>query len=355
MAIKITLDPGHGRTGNPYPPQKGYYEGTQMWKLANFLKAELEKYGFQVVTTRPNVNDDPSLSARGQTAGKNGSALFLSLHSNAPASASDTKPTGSVMYYSLTDAKNKVFADKLGNKVSEVMGHYYRGSLTREGSTKGVDYYGVIRASAQGGCKMAILIEHGFHTNIKDSSFLIVDANLQKLALEEAKVIAQYFGQETKENPSQVNPGVLYRVQTGAFSVKSNADALLAKVKAAGFETYMVKVNGLYKVQVGAFSVKTNADAMAAKLKAKGFDVYITTESGTPVAAEVPKEKPVAEIKVGSKVMVKANAKTYTGGNLSSFVYKTVYDVIQMNGDRVVIGLGKAITAAVKKDDLILK
>lgn len=145
----------------------------------------------------------------------------------------------------------------------------------------------------------------------------------------------------------------LYRVQTGAFSVKSNADALLAKVKAAGFETYMVKVNGLYKVQVGAFSVKVNADAMAAKLKAKGFDVYITTESGTPVTSET--QKPVAEIKVGSKVMVKAGAKTYTGGNLSSFVYKTVYDVIQMNGDRVVIGLGKSITAAVKKGDLILK
>jgi hypothetical protein len=143
----------------------------------------------------------------------------------------------------------------------------------------------------------------------------------------------------------------LYRVQTGAFSVKKNADALLAKVKAAGFETYMVKVNGLYKVQVGAFSVKTNADAMAAKLKAKGFDVYITTKGGTPVTIETPK----AEIKVGSKVMVKSGAKTYTGGNLSSFVYKTVYDVIQMNGDRVVIGLGKAITAAVKKGDLILK
>lgn len=145
----------------------------------------------------------------------------------------------------------------------------------------------------------------------------------------------------------------LYRVQTGAFSVKSNADALLAKVKAAGFDTYMVKVNGLYKVQVGAYGVKANADAMAARMKAKGFDVYITTEGGTSVASEEQKATP--EIKVGSKVMVKAGAKTYTGGSLSSFVFKTVYDVIQMNGDRIVIGLGKSVTAAVKKGDLILK
>lgn len=33
----------------------------------------------------------------------------------------------------------------------------------------------------------------------------------------------------------------------------------------------------LYRVQVGAYSKKANADAMAAKLKAAGFDAYITT------------------------------------------------------------------------------
>lgn len=148
-------------------------------------------------------------------------------------------------------------------------------------------------------------------------------------------------------------PKVLYRVQTGAFGVKSNADALAAKLKAKGFDTYMVKVGNLYKVQVGAFGVKSNADAMMKKLKDAGFEAFITTESGTAVAIE--EQKPVAEIKVGSKVMVKSGAKTYTGGSLASFVYKTVYDVIQINGDRVVIGLGKTVTAAVKKSDLILQ
>ena len=51
----------------------------------------------------------------------------------------------------------------------------------------------------------------------------------------------------------------LYRVQTGAFSNKTNADAMLQKVKDAGFDTYMVKVDNLYKIQVGAFSKKANA------------------------------------------------------------------------------------------------
>lgn len=77
---------------------------------------------------------------------------------------------------------------------------------------------------------------------------------------------------------------VLYRVQTGAFSKKANADAMLAQVKAKGFDTYMVKVGKLYKIQVGAFAQKSNAIAMASKLKAAGFSTYITTEKGEAVA-----------------------------------------------------------------------
>lgn len=145
----------------------------------------------------------------------------------------------------------------------------------------------------------------------------------------------------------------LYRVQTGAFSKKTNADKIAAELKKRGFDAYIVQIGGLYKVQVGAFSVKSNADAMMKKLKDAGFEAFITTESGTAVAIE--EQKPVAEIKVGSKVMVKSGAKTYTGGSLASFVYKTVYDVIQINGDKVVIGLGKTVTATVKKSDLILQ
>lgn len=96
----------------------------------------------------------------------------------------------------------------------------------------------------------------------------------------------------TEEAPTS---DVLYRVQTGAYSVKANADAQLAKVKAAGFDTYMVKVDGLYKVQVGAYKNKANAEAQMAKLKAAGFDAFITTKSGTAATA-TPTKKSAAEI-----------------------------------------------------------
>lgn len=81
----------------------------------------------------------------------------------------------------------------------------------------------------------------------------------------------------------------LYRVQVGAYQKKTNADAQLARVQEAGFDTYMVEGNGLYKIQVGAYREKGNADNMLSKLKASGFDAFITMESGTAVSASALK------------------------------------------------------------------
>lgn len=109
-----------------------------------------------------------------------------------------------------------------------------------------------------------------------------------------AKVNA-LLGDSAGETAQTPTTQTLYRVQVGAYSKKANADAMLEKIKKAGFDTYMVQVDGLYKVQVGAYSKKSNADAMAAKLKASGFDTYITTKSGTAVSAGTQK-KSVTEL-----------------------------------------------------------
>ena len=97
------------------------------------------------------------------------------------------------------------------------------------------------------------------------------------------------------EKPA-ATPSTLYRVQTGAFAKKANADKLAADLKAKGFDTYIVKAGALYKVQVGAYSKKDNATAMAAKLKAAGYSTYITTKGGTAVAASTPAKKSVDEV-----------------------------------------------------------
>lgn len=132
---------------------------------------------------------------------------------------------------------------------------------------------------------------------------------------------------------------VLYRVQTGAFKNKSNADALLAKVRAAGFDTYMIQDGGLYKVQVGAYGVKSNADAMASKLKEKGFDVYITTS----------KPMPAKTLKVGSKVKI-TGSKYATGQTIPDWVKSKTYTVQQIAGDKALI---KEIVSWVFTKDLM--
>ena len=52
--------------------------------------------------------------------------------------------------------------------------------------------------------------------------------------------------------------------------------ALQKKIQKAGFSAIIKKVGLLYKVQVGAYSQKKNADEMLVKLKAKGFNGFIT-------------------------------------------------------------------------------
>ena len=148
---------------------------------------------------------------------------------------------------------------------------------------------------------------------------------------------------------SQQPSGTLYRVQTGAYKQKANADAQLAKVKAAGFDTYMVQAGGYYKIQVGAYSKKANADAMAAKLKAAGFDTYITTEQGKAVSSS---GSAAASLAVGDKVKLASNAPGYgSRTKFSSWVYSSTLYVREISGNRIVISTQKtgAITGAVDK------
>lgn len=94
-------------------------------------------------------------------------------------------------------------------------------------------------------------------------------------------------GQIAKEVNSFLLPSsnVIYRVQTGAFRNKDNADLMLIKVRAAGFtDAYMTKSGELYRIQVGAFSKKDNADKMADSIEKKGFEAYVTTKGGAVVS-----------------------------------------------------------------------
>lgn len=71
------------------------------------------------------------------------------------------------------------------------------------------------------------------------------------------------------------NTAELYRVQTGAFSKKENAERLALELNTKGIDTYIVKIDNLYKVQCGAYSNKQNAINMSNKLKGMGYSNFI--------------------------------------------------------------------------------
>lgn len=117
---------------------------------------------------------------------------------------------------------------------------------------------------------------------------------LGQIASEVNAILKGESASKPNTTPS-VDNKTIYRVQTGAFTNKINAENMLKKIKAAGFEAYMVTIGKTYKIQVGAFTKKTNADSMLKKLKNAGFNGFITTETVFAVESS-SKKKTVDEL-----------------------------------------------------------
>lgn len=195
----VWLDPGHdSKWYNPSPVVPGYYEGHQMWKLAQLLAAQLKNYGITVRMTRERVNQAVALVKRGTLSA--GGDLLVSLHSNA---AATDKPSWVLVLHQVEDGggvyvRSREFAEKIGPVVAEAMGLSWQmtgvaSSADRNANGKADDYYGVLRG-AQTVKTPAVILEHGFHTHGPTARWLLQEHNLQKLAQAEAAAIASWLG-----------------------------------------------------------------------------------------------------------------------------------------------------------------
>lgn len=189
--IKICLDAGHvGSKYNQSPVVKTYYESAMVWKLHLKLKAELETRGFEVITTRTDIDTDLGVYERG--AASKGCNVFISLHSNACSTESVDYPVVYRAYDNLNDVD--VLALQIAKKIGELMGTNQAGRTATRKNSAGGEYYGVLRGARAVGTPFYMLIEHSFHTNTAATKWLSVDANLDKLAVAEAELLADYFG-----------------------------------------------------------------------------------------------------------------------------------------------------------------
>jgi hypothetical protein len=220
-----------------------------MWKLHKLLRDELQSYGFEVGLTRADQNKDLSVYERGKKA--KGYDLLLSLHSNACATESVDRvvviPFQTLDWTEIDDV-SMAAAKVLGGAVADTMGvskyQVYQRKANSDRDGNGVqddEYYGILNAARAVGTP-ALIVEHGFHTNKKTAKWLTDDENLKKLAKAEADALAEYFG--LKKANTTANATGLYCVQVGAYSQISNAEATLAKVKAAGFKDAVITKGG---------------------------------------------------------------------------------------------------------------
>ena len=204
MAIKIMVDPGHYAGYNKSNVVPAYCEGDRMWILSQYFIEELKAYGFEVGCTKSSINNYPKNNGSDYAYGRGymakGYDIFISLHSNACGTESVDR---AVVIFPMS-AAGRDLATKLGASVKNIMGVSSYQMLQRDYNTgayyydqkarAGKDYYGVIRGAVAAGAKTGIIIEHGFHTNKKCATWLMNDTNLRKLAAEEAKVLADYYG-----------------------------------------------------------------------------------------------------------------------------------------------------------------
>lgn len=226
------LDPGHG--GGP-AHNRGFKqvdnlpycnEGDCNYIYAkDFLKPELERYGFKVNMTRNYIFQNPSLKARGLMAG--GYDLLLSVHSNAAG--------GNVRGVEVWDSTNpkescKTLGDKICAYVSNALGTPNRGTKYRKNNA-GSNYYGILRL---GYAKKNMIVEHVFHDNLQDAT--IYRKNLDKTANAVARAVAEFYGLAEKTGDAKIPPIELTEekfIQSIVDSLKGQKLNILASVTIA--------------------------------------------------------------------------------------------------------------------------
>lgn len=226
--IKICLDAGHYGKYNQSPAVKTYYEAEAMWKLHLKLKAALESYGIDVITTRADQAKDYGLKARGQLS--KGCNLFLSLHSNATGSTTNDSVDYPLVIVPI-DGSGDALGKKLAKCIKEVMGTKEDGRIWSKKSDSGKNWYGVINGADSVGVT-GLILEHSFHTNTKMAKWLLNEDNLDKLAKAEAEVIANYYGLK-KQTSESVQPVKTYKVLV-KIPIYGNASNAKAKTSSTG-------------------------------------------------------------------------------------------------------------------------
>lgn len=183
----------------------------------------LVKHGVSVKMSRTKDEND-SISEEVAECNAYAPDLAVDIHNNAGGG------DGGEVFYHHGGGKGKTLAENILAEMVKV-GQNSRGIKTRVNS-QGKDYYAFIRNTT---CP-AVIVECAFVDNASDLKILATESQRKAMGEAIAKGILKTLGIEI-----QSEKATLYRVQVGAYLVKANAEAMQKKIKAVGFDAFIVK------------------------------------------------------------------------------------------------------------------
>lgn len=220
--MKVFIGVGHGGS-DPGAVANNTQEKDLNLSIALACRDVLERHGVEVRMSRTKDENDP-LSEEIKECNAYGPDLAVEIHNNAGGG------DGGEVFYSHLGGKGKTLAENILAEIVKV-GQNSRGIKTRVNS-QGKDYYGFIRQTS---CP-AVIVECAFVDNAQDLKILATECDRQKMGEAIAKGVLKTMGIAVQSEKAS-----LYRVQVGAYLYKENAVAMQKKIKAVGFDAFIVK------------------------------------------------------------------------------------------------------------------
>ena len=219
---KVFIGVGHGGS-DPGAVANGTKEKDLNLSIALACRDELVRHGVSVKMSRTKDEND-ALSEEIRECNAYSPDLAVDIHCNAGGG------DGAEVFYHYGGGKSKTLAENILAEVVKV-GQNSRGAKVRKNSS-GKDYYGFIRETSA----PAVIVECAFLDNAQDLEILATEGDRQKVGQAIAKGILKTLGVAY-----QGERDTLYRVQVGAYLLRSNAEAMQKKIKAVGFDAFIVK------------------------------------------------------------------------------------------------------------------
>ena len=194
-------------------------EGVQCGKIADACKIALERSGVDVM-----LMHDEDMQTKCAESNKFGADLHVPIHTNA---------------FNGTVSGTRMFCFNSGGEgMKACKAIFARLAPVTPGTSENIrvdaSLYEVRVPSAP-----TAYIECEFHDNATTAQWIV--EHTADIGESIARGICDYFGVtfKEKEQPKPSTTNKLYRVQVGAFAVRANAEKMLAKLKAAGFDGFI--------------------------------------------------------------------------------------------------------------------